>query len=392
VKKLTALWASNAPWAPTGYGTQTMQVTTRMVADGHNVAVASNYGLEATVTDYEGMTVYPKGLDPYSNEVVYPYWQEHSREFPDGKPIVFTLYDAWVFDHPRWDDMPVVCWVPIDHTPAPEKVMKFLTKPNVRPLAMSQFGAQQIRAQGLDCDYIPHAIDTQVFKPSHNILTGNGVKSGRQIMKAPKDAFVVGINNNNKGIAPVRKSFAEQLLAFSIFAADKPDAFLYLHTERHGGMGGIPFDPLIKAVGLRDDQFEFVNQYQYHKGIPSEYLAVIYSGMDVLLAPTLGEGFGITVIDAQSCGVPVIVSDFSAQPELVGHGWKVPGQPLWDVAQGAWFQTPSVSSIVDALNQAYEQRTGKPSEVARQFVVDNYDADKVYAQQWRPLLSDLAKD
>jgi len=33
-----------------------------MVADGHHVAVAANYGLEGTVSDWEGMTVYPKGL------------------------------------------------------------------------------------------------------------------------------------------------------------------------------------------------------------------------------------------------------------------------------------------------------------------------------------------
>jgi len=119
---------------------------------------------------------------------------------------------------------------------------------------------------------------------------------------------------------------------------------------------------------------------------------VIYSGMDVLLSPTLGEGFGITVIDAQACGVPVIASNFSAQPELVGHGWKVSGQPLWDSMQSAWFQTPSVAGIVDALNESYEQRTGKPSKIARKFVVDNYDADKVYAKLWRPLLDELAKD
>lgn len=392
MKKLSALWVSNAPWATTGYGTQTAQVTSRMAADGHHVAIAANYGLEATVTEFEGMKVYPKGLDPYSNEVIYPYFQEHSREFPDGKPLVFTLYDVWPFDHPRWDDMPVVSWVPIDHSPAPPKVAKFLQRENVRPIAMSKFGAEQLRAQDIDCDYIPHAINTKVFKPSQNILTVNGVRSGRELMKAPKNSFVVGIANCNKGVTPVRKAFAEQLMAFTIFAADKPDAFLYLHTERNGGMGGINFDDLIKSVGLREDQFNFVNQYQMHKSIPDEFLAVIYSGMDVLLSPTLGEGFGITVIDAQACGVPVIASNFSAQTELVGHGWRVAGQPLWDSMQSAWFQTPSVAGIVDALNESYEQRTGKPSKAARKFVVDNYDAEKVYAEMWRPLLNELAKD
>jgi glycosyltransferase involved in cell wall biosynthesis len=230
------------------------------------------------------------------------------------------------------------------------------------------------------------------MKPTPNYYTGAGARSGRQIINVPRDAFVVGIVNANKGTAPVRKAFAEQLLAFSIFAADKPDAVLYLHTERFGSYGGIGIDPIIAAVGLRPEQYQFVNQYQNMIGIPDEAMAVIYSALNVLLAPTLGEGFGITVIEAQSCGVPVIVSDFSAQPELVGDGWKVPGQPLWDAAQQAWFQIPNVYAIVNALNEAYERKDEKTSKDARKFIVDNYDADKVYKEMWQPLLADLVKD
>jgi glycosyltransferase involved in cell wall biosynthesis len=127
-------------------------------------------------------------------------------------------------------------------------------------------------------------------------------------------------------------------------------------------------------------------------GIPDDAMAVIYSALNVLLAPTLGEGFGITAIEAQSCGVPVIVSDFSAQPELVGDGWKIPGQPLWDAAQLAWFQIPNVHAIVNALNEAYERKGEKTSKIARQFIVDNYNADTVYNEMWRPLFNDLVKD
>jgi glycosyltransferase involved in cell wall biosynthesis len=85
---------------------------------------------------------------------------------------------------------------------------------------------------------------------------------------------------------------------------------------------------------------------------------------------------------------PVIVNDFSAQPELVGDGWKVRGQPLWDASQNAWFNTPAVEDIVNALEQAYE-RKGERSPRARNFIVENYDADFVYENMWRPLLDDL---
>lgn len=392
VQKISGLWVSNAIWAPTGYGTQTKQVVTRMIEDGHKMAVAANYGLEATQTNIDGVEVFPRGNDPYSNDVVYPYFMDWQRQNPEGKPFVFTLYDVWVFAGPKWDEMPVVSWVPIDHTPVPLKVAQFLSKENVRPIAMSKFGVDQLTRAGIACDYIPHAIDTSLMKPTANYYTSAGAKSGREIINAPRDAFVVGIINANKGNAPVRKAFAEQILAFSIFAADKPDAVLYLHTERFGAYGGISLDSVIKAVGLREDQYVFVNQYQNMIGIPDEAMAVIYSALNVLLAPTLGEGFGITVVESQSCGVPVIVSDFSAQPELVGDGWKIPGQPLWDAAQNAWFQIPNIEAIVNALNESYERKNEKTSKDARNFVVNNYDADTVYKEMWQPLFQDLVKE
>ena len=124
-------------------------------------------------------------------------------------------------------------------------------------------------------------------------------------------------------------------------------------------------------------------------GIPDDAFAAIYTGIDVLLAATYGEGFGITVIDAQACGTPVIVNNFSAQPELVGDGWIVDGQPLWDAAQSAWFNVPNVHDIVNALNHAYERRDEGKSKMARSFITSNYDADKVFDGAWRPFLDML---
>jgi glycosyltransferase involved in cell wall biosynthesis len=389
VPPVAGLWVSNAAWSPTGYGTQTKQVVKRMIADGHAMAVAANYGLEATMSSWEGIEHFPRGFDPYSNDMIHPYFVDWSKQHPDHRHAVFTLYDVWVFTHPRFDEMPVVSWVPIDHMPIPEKVGAFISKPNVTPVAMSQYGASLMQQAGLDHVYIPHGIETSVMKPTASVSDDVGnTRTGRQLMQVDSSQFVVGIVNANKGTSPVRKAFGEQLLAFSIFAQRHDDAVLYMHTERFGGMGGIPLDPLMKACGLDESRVKFVNQYQNRIGMSDEVLAAIYTGMDVLLAPTLGEGFGITVADAQACTTPVIVNDFSAQPELVGDGWKVRGQPLWDASQNAWFNTPAVEDIVHALEQAYE-RKGEKSPQARKFIVDNYDADKVYKEMWRPLLEML---
>jgi len=45
-----------------------------------------------------------------------------------------------------------------------------------------------------------------------------------------------------------------------------------------------------------------------------------YREMDILLMPTVREGFGLSIAEAMSCGLPVVASDCSAIPELVDDG------------------------------------------------------------------------
>ena len=47
-------------------------------------------------------------------------------------------------------------------------------------------------------------------------------------------------------------------------------------------------------------------------------LIQIYNAADMLIAPSLHEGFGITLLEAMACGIPVITSKVSAMPEVVG--------------------------------------------------------------------------
>ena len=106
---------------------------------------------------------------------------------------------------------------------------------------------------------------------------------------------------------------------------------------------------------------------------------------DVLLCTSRGEGFGIPVIEAQACGTRVIVSDWTAQPELCGDGWLVQTQPEWDPMQDSWFATPLVGSIVDALKSAYAAGGGH-SDKAVEWSAE-YEADYVFEKYWKPVLA-----
>jgi glycosyltransferase involved in cell wall biosynthesis len=380
------LWCSNAPYAPTGYGEQTQQATRRLKRAGHEIAIACNYGLEGTRMEWESIPLFPRGLDAYSNDVLPAYAMDWGK--PTGQqPLIITLFDCWVFRGAGWDLIEqVASWVPIDHFPAPPAVMEWLRKPNVTPIAMSKFGRDAIEQQGVQSLYVPHAIDTGIFKPTKDIQGTEGAVPARQWMNVPDDVFLVGSVNANKGQID-RKSFAESFLAMSMFMQRHPDVWFYLHTEPTPAMTGLDLRYLAEAVGLPMDRVCFVDNYSYRSGIPKEALAAIYTSLDVLLQPSRGEGFGIPAVEAQACGTPVIVSNATAQAELCGDGWTVDVQPCWDETQKSWWFTPVIGSIVDALEEAYQRGQGR-SQKAIDFAAQ-YDADRVFDEHWRPALEVL---
>ena len=385
---LTILWHSNAPFATTGYGTQTKQVVERLQRHGHAVAVNANYGVQGAKMMWEGVPLFPMGVEMYSNDTVKPNFASWKASNPGQPAQCIVLFDAWTMPQKMYEGVPTSVWCMVDHQPIPPAVLNVLKWPNVTPIAVTRFGFEQMQRAGLtDAVYIPMAIDTDLYKPTE---TFEG-KTGRKIMGLEDDAFVVSTINANKasGAGGIhRKAWAENILAFSIFAQDKPDARLYLHTERYGNYNGLALDLLLKACGVQQHQYRFVNQHAMHNGIPNEAMAAIYTATDVLLAPTLGEGFGLTLLEAQSCGTIAIANNFSAQPELLGDGWLTEGQPLWDGVQMSWFNTPNIPSIVDALEAAYARGKGR-SDKAREHA-KQYDADLVFEQYWEPYLRQIA--
>lgn len=52
--------------------------------------------------------------------------------------------------------------------------------------------------------------------------------------------------------------------------------------------------------------------------VPDEQLVELYRGAAAYLDPTLYEGFGYGALEAMACGAPVVVSDVTSLPEVVG--------------------------------------------------------------------------
>jgi glycosyltransferase involved in cell wall biosynthesis len=96
------------------------------------------------------------------------------------------------------------------------------------------------------------------------------------------------------------------------------------HTLRRGGLEHVKMliigDEISKYATLR----RAVHKYKLHQHVrffgfvPDKTLAVLYRLAAVFVFPSLYEGFGLPPLEAMASGTPVITSNLSSLPEVVG--------------------------------------------------------------------------
>lgn len=374
------LWWSNGPNTPTGYGTQTAQVVGRIARDGGEVACLANYGVEAEPLAWtsrfgDRVKVMPRGVEPFSRDVMLAYWHDFHRQYPDG--MFISLADIFVVPDDVTASVDVRCWVPIEHAPLPADVRHAFGREGTKaqPIAMSKYGHQQLTEFGIDAHYIPHGIEPE-FQPT---------EGGGEVMGVPDDVYVVSMVAANKGHTVIRKSFGEAFVAFQQLKKQRDDAFLYVHSDAKA-LGSVNLYALAETLGLQD-RIIFANEFKYRTGgYTQEDLAAIYTRSDIILAPSMGEGFGLTPLEAAACGTPAIVSNFSAQPELACEdSYLVDGQLWWHQGRQAFLFIPYVDSIAEALKHAYDNPV--PFSQSAVDLARGYDADTVFSEYWVPYLA-----
>lgn len=84
----------------------------------------------------------------------------------------------------------------------------------------------------------------------------------------------------------------------------------------------------IRDLGLTD-------RVHFTGYVADEDLPVLYSLADLFVFPSLYEGFGLPVVEAMACGVPVVTSDSSCLPEVAGDAAVlVNPHDIEDIANG----------------------------------------------------------
>ena len=80
------------------------------------------------------------------------------------------------------------------------------------------------------------------------------------------------------------------------------------------GKAGHGYQEILKE----SEKSSFSSDIVFCDYVSDEDLPVIMSQAEIFLFPTLYEGFGLPILEAQACGVPVICSNTTSMPEITG--------------------------------------------------------------------------
>jgi glycosyltransferase involved in cell wall biosynthesis len=155
------------------------------------------------------------------------------------------------------------------------------------------------------------------------------------------------------GQLKARKNVVRLVDAFGLLHRESRyrDCKLVLAGRRIWGAEGI--SEAIERNGVQKNIVELGH-------VPHEDLPMLYSAAELFVFPSLWEGFGIPIIEAMACGVPVVTSNASCMPEIAG-GCAVLVNPLSveEIASG-------MASVLSEPNKTKELRR-KGLERAKMF-------------------------
>jgi len=81
-------------------------------------------------------------------------------------------------------------------------------------------------------------------------------------------------------------------------------------------VGDIGKDPL--GIVNRTRNGKMAEKIHFLDFIPEEDLPIIYSGASVFITASYAEGFGLPIVEALACGIPVVGSNVTSIPEIMG--------------------------------------------------------------------------
>jgi glycosyltransferase involved in cell wall biosynthesis len=165
------------------------------------------------------------------------------------------------------------------------------------------------------CDYLKNRIDpnkisvtplaaSELFYPCYDLEKISLIKQKYSIPNAP---YILCLST----LEP-RKNIEHTIQCFVNLVRQEKLEDLYLVIA---GAKGWLYDTIFETI---ENASQIKKQIIVTGYIADEDLSALYSGALVFVYPSLYEGFGLPPLEAMQCGTPVITSNTSSLPEVVG--------------------------------------------------------------------------
>ena len=379
------------------YTKVTYEVCTRLAKMGHSVAhVPIGRANKMGKQSYHDVLIYPSGNHPFGEDVAIPHYLDWNAD------LLIALKEVWAFNSIHQYAINFVPYCPIDHSPVNPAITARI-KTAFKVLVPSRFGQRELRHAGIEnVHYMPHGVNTDVYRPIEDR------EACRQRFFLDPDEFVVLYVGWNRP----RKMVPRMLRGYKRFLELNPDVKSHFmlwtpvrppRTPEETPLGisqtSINVLPEIIDLGLGDAcRWPDWNEVQKLGGLP-EYDAVggwdmvrLLNSADVVLGCTGGEGFWLVGPEAQACGVPVIVTDYAAAPEIVGAGLTVPANDYVILnSPGTRYALADIDAMANAITKIMNADRERLARRARRFA-ERYDWERVIEQYWTPFLEDCATE
>ena len=187
------------------------------------------------------------------------------------------------------------------------------------------------------------AVDVNIFRPL-TLPANFKAKYG-----LPENASIILY----VGSEDPRKNLRTLITAFSQIASQRPEAILVKAGSGHFPDEGAKLRQRVNDLGI-------ASRVVFLGNLPDEDLSWLYNSADIVVMPSLFEGFGFPALEAMACGRPVIAANATSLPEVVGDA-------------GVLFDPMDVDALADAMvqllaNPGYRYQLGERSVVqARTF-------------------------
>ena len=278
-----------------GYGTQTENILLELKK--HNInsiwCFINARGKTGSLYTYKGIKCFNAGFT--NNDNIYNIY--FLLKSGIDLNMILILHDPrfieFFFRHLyNIVECPIIYWHLWDNFPVPE--FNFPLYRSSDAVVCGSYFTYKLLKDKLDVGYIPLSVDTKSYYPVNvkDVLKNYASKLD---IKLTEKSFVVGAMHRNIK----RKRLFDILKIFNRFKKDKKDCLLVLKTDPYDYMGF----PLLEDESLLGDDVIFVSSF-----LTQREMCLLYNIMNVHIDISLAEGFGMTVLESLSCGVPNVVS------------------------------------------------------------------------------------